>query len=51
MFYLIEALRGRPLSARLQDLGFRIGFALVIMLFIFVTFNDIANLTGVFTSS
>lgn len=45
VFYLIEALRGRPLSPRLQDLGFRIGFALVIMLFIFVTFNDIANLS------
>jgi regulator of sigma E protease len=51
VFYLIEALRGRPLSPRLQDLGFRIGFALVIMLFIFVTFNDIANLPGLFASS
>jgi regulator of sigma E protease len=46
LFYLIEAVRGRPLSPRLQDLGFRIGFALVIFLFIFVTFNDIANLAG-----
>lgn len=46
LFYLVEALRGRPLSPRLQDIGFRIGFALVIFLFIFVTFNDIANLTG-----
>ena len=46
LFYLIEALRGRPLSPRLQDIGFRIGFALVIFLFIFVTFNDIANLAG-----
>jgi regulator of sigma E protease len=44
-FYLIEAARGRPLSPRVQDLGFRIGFALVIMLFIFVTFNDIANIS------
>ncbi len=44
LFYLIEALRGRPLSPRVQDIGFRIGFALVIALFIFVTFNDIANL-------
>jgi regulator of sigma E protease len=44
LFYLIEALRGRPLSPRVQDIGFRIGFALVIMLFIFVTFNDLANL-------
>ena len=45
VFYAIEALRGRPLSPRLQDLGFRIGFALVIVLFIFVTFNDIVNLS------
>lgn len=45
VFYAVEALRGRPLSPRLQDLGFRIGFALVIMLFIFVTFNDIVNLS------
>jgi len=51
VFYAIEALRGRPLSARVQDLGFRIGFALVIMLFIFVTINDIANITGVFRDS
>jgi regulator of sigma E protease len=50
-FYLIEAVRGRPLSPRVQDLGFRIGFALVIMLFIFVTFNDIANLSGIFVNS
>ena len=45
-FYLVEALRGRPLSPRFQELGFRIGFALVIFLFIFVTFNDITNLGG-----
>jgi regulator of sigma E protease len=46
VFYAAEAVRGRPLSARLQDLSFRIGFALVIMLFIFVTFNDITKLFG-----
>ena len=51
LFYAIEALRGRPLSPRLQDLGFRIGFALVIMLFIFVTFNDIAQFAGIFVNS
>ena len=50
-FYPIEAVRGRPLSPRVQDLGFRIGFALVIMLFIFVTFNDIANISGIFVNS
>jgi regulator of sigma E protease len=46
LFYAIEAVRGRPLSPRLQDIGFRIGFALVIMLFIFVTWNDIARTPG-----
>lgn len=51
LFYAIEAVRGRPLSPRLQDIGFRIGFALVIMLFIFVTVNDIANLPGLFSKS
>jgi regulator of sigma E protease len=51
LFYLIEGVLGRPLSPRLQDIGFRIGFALVIMLFIFVTFNDIANLSGIFVNS
>jgi regulator of sigma E protease len=51
LFYALEAIRDRPLSPRVQDLGFRIGFALVIMLFLFVTFNDIANLSGIFSSS
>ena len=45
MFYLIEAMRGRPLSERAQEVGFRIGFAIVIMLMIFATFNDIVHLT------
>jgi regulator of sigma E protease len=45
MFYSIEALRGRPLSERAQEVGFRIGFAIVIMLMIFATFNDIVHLT------
>ena len=28
LFYGIEAVRGRPLSERAQEIGFRIGFAL-----------------------
>ncbi|MCT8266009.1 RIP metalloprotease RseP [Afifella sp. JA880] len=47
VFYLIEAIRGRPLGPRAQEMGFRIGFALVIMLFVFVTFNDIVRMTGI----
>lgn len=44
MFYAIEAIRGRPLSERAQEFGFRIGLALVAMLMIFATYNDIRNL-------
>ncbi len=46
LFYSIEAARGRPLSERAQEVGFRIGFAIVIMLMIFATFNDIVHLTA-----
>ena len=44
LFYGIEAVRGRPLSERAQEIGFRIGLALVLMLMIFATFNDIIHL-------
>jgi regulator of sigma E protease len=44
LFYAIEAIRGRPLSERAQELGFRIGLAIVVMLMIFATFNDIIHL-------
>ena len=47
LFYAIEATRGRPLSERAQEVGFRIGFAIVIMLMIFATFNDIVHLSGI----
>jgi regulator of sigma E protease len=46
LFYLIEALRGRPLSEKAQEVGFRIGFAIVVMLMIFATFNDIVHLAA-----
>jgi regulator of sigma E protease len=46
LFYSIEAMRGRPLSERAQEVGFRIGFAIVIMLMVFATFNDIVHLTS-----
>ena len=44
LFYSIEAARGRPLSERAQEVGFRIGLAIVVMLMIFATFNDIVHL-------
>jgi regulator of sigma E protease len=44
MFYGVEAARGRPLSVRAQEIGFRIGFAIVVMLMIFTIFNDTLQL-------
>jgi regulator of sigma E protease len=43
MFYAIEALRGRPLSDRAQEIGFRFGLGLVLMLMLFVTWNDLVH--------
>ena len=40
LYYLIEAVRGRPLSIKVQELGFRFGFALVVALMVFTLFND-----------
>jgi regulator of sigma E protease len=46
LFYAIEAVRGRPLSDRAQEMGFRIGLAIVLLLMIFATFNDILHLAS-----
>lgn len=43
-FYAVEAVRGRPLSARAQDVGFRIGLAFVLFLMVFATWNDISQI-------
>ncbi len=43
MFYAYEWLRKKPLSERKQEIGFKIGFALVIGLMIFATWNDILH--------
>jgi len=50
LFYAIEALRGRPLSDRAQEIGFRIGLAIVVMLMLFATWNDIVHLGASFTA-
>jgi regulator of sigma E protease len=44
MFYAIEAIRGRPLSERFQEIGLRVGIALVAALVIFTTSHDILRL-------
>jgi regulator of sigma E protease len=46
LFYAVEAVRGRPLSDRAQEVGFRIGLGLVLMLMVFATYNDILHLAA-----
>lgn len=41
LFYGLEAVRRRPLSERTQEIGFRIGLAVVLMLMAFATLNDL----------
>jgi len=44
VFYIVEAIRGRPLSPQVQELGFRVGFAAIMSLFILVLVtNTIPN--------
>jgi regulator of sigma E protease len=44
LFYAIETVRGRPLPERVQEWGLRIGLALVLLLMVFATWNDIVQL-------
>jgi regulator of sigma E protease len=41
LYYAVETLRGRPLSERAQEMGFRVGIAIVGALMLFATANDI----------
>jgi regulator of sigma E protease len=41
LFYAIEAVQRKPLSERTQEIGFRIGLAVVLMLMAFATLNDL----------
>lgn len=44
VFYAAEALRGRPVPDAFRDLSFKAGLACLLMLFVFVTFQDIERL-------
>jgi regulator of sigma E protease len=44
-YYAIEAVQGRALTERAQQLGFRLGLTLVAALMIFATYNDLLRLT------
>lgn len=44
MYYLFEKVTGKPVSTRVQVYGFRVGFALLMLLMVTVTFNDVRSL-------
>lgn len=41
VFYLLEALRGKPVRARWQEIGNGVGFAMIMLLMVFATYNDL----------
>ncbi len=43
LYYAYEAVAGQPLGERAQEVGFRIGLALVISLMLFATWNDLVK--------
>jgi regulator of sigma E protease len=43
LFYTIEAVRGKPVGEKAQEIGYKIGFALIICLVLFSTWNDIGG--------
>jgi len=43
-FYAVEAVRGRPLSQRVQDFALKIGLAAVVSLMLFAMWNDLKYL-------
>ncbi len=47
MFYLAEAVRGKPLPEKAQEYGYQVGFALIASVFVFISWNDLAYI-GVF---
>ena len=46
VFYAIEGISGRPVGERVQEMAFRFGLALVLMLMVFATWNDVSRLLG-----
>jgi regulator of sigma E protease len=44
VFYAVEAVQRRPVSARAMDWAFRGGLVVILALFLFTTFNDLGSL-------
>jgi len=44
LYYIAEAIRGKPLNEKIQQAGFAVGIAMVASLMIFATWNDLVQL-------
>ena len=44
LYYGFEAVLGRPLGAKAQDLGFRLGLAVMVCLMLLAAWNDLVRL-------
>jgi regulator of sigma E protease len=49
VFYAAEAVRGKPVPAKVQAVGYRVGLACVLMLFVFATVQDLDRI-GLFNA-
>ena len=49
VYYGYEAIAGRPLSERKQELGFKVGLSFLLALFLFLTWNDIGYVQSLFS--
>jgi regulator of sigma E protease len=43
MYYLIEVIKGSPVSDQIQVVGYKVGFVMLIGLMIFATYNDVTR--------
>lgn len=46
MYYLVEMVRGRPVSERVEEIGYRIGLMLIVGLTILAFTNDLVRITN-----
>jgi regulator of sigma E protease len=44
MYYLVEIIKGSPVSERVMDVGQRLGMSLLLLLTAFALYNDINRL-------
>jgi len=44
LFYIVEAILGRPVNEKAQEYSFRFGLILLLLLMVFVTWNDLEQL-------